>query len=101
VFGFATIGVPHGVDAMTGRILASHEAGAGGDAVGGSGVGVGEGHPFSGETVDVWGFVISGSLAGEVGVAEVIGIDENDVWGGGEGARNREKSEECNLSNHT
>jgi hypothetical protein len=32
------------------------------------------------QSIDVGGFVVSASVAGQVGISEVIGQDENDVW---------------------
>ena len=83
MFGFAAIRIPYGVDSVAGRILPCHEAGAGGGAVRGSGVGIGESHAFFREAIDVWGLVIDRTLAGKIGVAEVVGVDQNDVWASG------------------
>lgn len=32
------------------------------------------------QSIDVGGFIVSASVAGQVGISEVIGQDENDVW---------------------
>lgn len=32
------------------------------------------------QSIDVGGFVVLASVAGQVGISEVIGQDENDVW---------------------
>jgi hypothetical protein len=34
------------------------------------------------QSIDVWGFVVLASVAGQIGISEVIGQDENDVWPG-------------------
>src|SRR5262249_46259266 len=39
----------------------------------------GEAHALGGELVDVWRFVVLGALAAQVGPAEVVGEDEDDV----------------------
>ncbi len=53
-------------------------------------MGVGEASAFLGEAIDVGGADFGGTVAGEVAVAEVIGVDEDDVGfvcgEGGEGA---------------
>lgn len=32
------------------------------------------------QSIDVGGFIVSASVASQVGISEVIGQDENDVW---------------------
>ena len=68
-----------GVDARSRAVLTAHERGAGGLAIRAAGVAVGEFHAAGGELIDVWGFVVFAAEAGEVGVAEIVGEDENDI----------------------
>lgn len=75
----STVGISNGENAMTWAVTSCHEAGSGWSAVCSSGVGLGEVHAFFSETVDIWGLVVSGALAGEVSVAEVIRVNEDDV----------------------
>src|SRR4051794_18971331 len=46
---------------------------------GGIGVGLGEAYAARGDAVDVWGGVLASAIAGEVGITEVVGHDEDDV----------------------
>ena len=79
VLRFAAIGVANGEDSMTRGVLSGHQGSAGRSAIGGRGVGLGKTHSFLGEAVEVGGFVVCRSLAGEVGVAEVVGVKEDDI----------------------
>ena len=60
-------------------IAAGDEGDAGGAADGGVCVGLGEAHAFGGEAVDVEGLVFAAAIAGDVGVAEIVGHDVDDV----------------------
>ena len=72
-----------GVDAGAGAVLAAHEGGAGGLAVLGVVV-AGEFEALGGEFVDVRRLVVGAAEGAEVGIAEVVGHDEDDVVLGGE-----------------
>ncbi len=78
-----------------GRGLAGEEGGTGRGADGAGAVGVGEACAVAGEAVEIGRQVKAGAVAAEVGPAEVIDEDDDDVgfWGGGEGGA-REGSEE-------
>ena len=45
----------------------------------GSRVSIGKGDAFLSDSVDMGRFVIARALAGEIGVAEVVGIKEDDI----------------------
>ena len=79
VLRFAAIGVADSKDSMTRGVVAGHQGSAGRSAIGGRGVGLGETHSFLGEAVEVGGFVVFRPLAGEVGVAKVISVEEDDI----------------------
>jgi len=84
------IDVADGVDARARAVLSGHESGAGRLAIGATGVGGCAAEAFAGHLIDVGRFVIAAAVTGEVGIAEVIGEDEDDVGGtvglfGGEG----------------
>ena len=72
-----------GVDAGAGAVLAAHEGGAGGLAILGV-VMAGEFEALGSEFVDVRGLVVGAAEGAGVGVAEVVGHDEDDVGLGGE-----------------
>ena len=72
-----------GVDAGAGAVLAAHEGGAGGLAVLRVVV-AGEFESLGSEFVDVRGLVVGAAEGAGVGVAEVVGHDEDDVGLGGE-----------------
>ena len=61
---------------------AGDERGASGGADAGVGVGLGEPDALGGEAIDVRGGVVAAAVAGEVGVAEVVGHDEQEVGAG-------------------
>ena len=69
-------------DADTGGVAAGEEGGAGGGADGVGRGPVGEADAFGGELIDVGGGE-GGAVAVEVAVAEVVGVDEDDVGGRG------------------
>ena len=79
MFRFSSVRISYREDAMTWTVLSGHEAGARRSAVGGSGIGIGKSNAFFSEAVDIWSLVKLGALAGEISVAEVIGVDKNDV----------------------
>ena len=60
-------------------VAARHECGAGGGADGLGHIETGEARALGGEAIDVRRLDIFGSVATEVAVAEVIGVDENNV----------------------
>ena len=67
-------------------VASGDERDAGGGADGGVGVGLGEADAFGGEVVEDGRAVVWAAVAGEVGEAEVVGHDEDDVrprarWG--------------------
>ena len=67
------------VDAGARAVLAAHQRGPGGLAVRAAGVAVGEPHPLGGQAVDVRRLVVLAAEAADVGVAEVVGQDEDDI----------------------
>jgi len=68
-----------GADGCVAGVLAGHEAASGGGADGGAGVALIELHAFGGEAVEAGGEDLLLAVAAEVGVAKVIGEDEDDV----------------------
>lgn len=98
----ATVGISHGVNSMPRTVASGHEAGAGRGTVSRSGVGLGKGHAFLGEAVDVGSLIVSRTLAGEVSVAEVIRVDEDDVGSLGfhEGKRGEEEEIDEGAEDH-
>ena len=79
VRGLAAIGIAHGEDAVARGVESGEEGGAGRSAVRGGSVGLREDHPLLCDAIDVGRLVVVGSLDGEVGVSEVVGVEENDV----------------------
>ena len=72
------LGDPLGdADALGG--FPSKEGGTGGRTDGIGGIGVGEADPGSGELVEIGGFVILRALAAEVGPAEIIDEEDDDI----------------------
>ena len=68
-----------GVDAGARAVLAAHQRGARRLAVRAAGVAARESHALGGQAVDVRRFVVLAAEAGDVGVAQVVGQDEDDV----------------------
>ena len=66
-------------DLQTVLIASGDERGAGGGADGGVRVSLHELHPSSGDAVDIRRGEIAAAVAGEVGVTEIVGEDEDDV----------------------
>ena len=64
---------------MARGVESRHEGGPRGSAIGGRRISIGEGHPLFRKAVDVGGTVVIRSLAGKIGVAQVIGVEEDDV----------------------
>ncbi len=60
-------------------VAAGDERGARRRADGGIRVGLRELDARSGEAIDVWGGEIAAAVAGKIGVAEIVGHDEDDV----------------------
>jgi hypothetical protein len=75
LFSLATL---HDVTSHLLRVVATEKGGPGGPASCGV-VKVGETEAVLGEGVEVWSFDLR-SIAAEVGVTEIIGQDEEDVW---------------------
>ena len=67
------------VDAGARTVLAAHQCGARRLAITAAGVAACESHSVLGEAVDVRRFVELAAEAGDVGVAEIIGQNEDDV----------------------
>lgn len=76
---FPAGGVGNGEHAMARGVEPTHERCPGWGAVCRCGVSIGEGHTFLSDPVDVRRLVVAGTLAGEVGVAEVVGVKEDDI----------------------
>ena len=68
-----------GVHAGARPVLAAHQRRARRLAVRAAGVAAGEPHPLRRQAVDVRRLVILAAVTGDVGVAEVVGEDEDDV----------------------
>ncbi len=68
----------HGVDAGAGTHLAAHERRAGGSAVLAVMV-ASEASTLAGQPINIWCFVVSAAETAQIGVAEIIGHDEDDV----------------------
>src|SRR5262249_37436248 len=49
--------------------------------IGAAGVAAGEAHPLPGQAVNVWRLVVFAAVTGHVGVAEVVGKNEDDIRG--------------------
>ena len=64
---------------MTRGVESTQERCTGGGAICGSRVSIGKGDAFLADSVDMGRFVIARALAGEIGVAEVVGIKEDDI----------------------
>ena len=60
--------------------MSGQQAGAGGSAVGGVGIGVGEDHTLAGQLVDAGGLVELASHEADVLPAHVVDEDEDEVW---------------------
>ena len=71
-------------------IAAGEEGGARGGTDAAVGVGLGETDALGGEPVEVGRLVVAAAIAGEVGVAEVVGHDEEDVGPGRGAERSKE-----------
>ena len=73
-------------------ILAGEQGEARGGAGGGTAVGVGEAEPFAGDAVEVRRFDRRRAVAAEIAVADVVGVDEDNVGAiglGGDGSPRR------------
>lgn len=73
------------VDASADAILAAHQGCAGWGAVGAMVV-IGKSNALRGEAIDIGGLIVLASVAGEIGVAQVIGHDKDDIGFGVLGA---------------
>jgi hypothetical protein len=76
-----------GVDAGAGAVLAAEQRRARRLAVGAAGVAVREPHSLAGQAVDVRRLVVLAAVGGDVGVAEVVGEDQDDVGLAGRSVR--------------
>ena len=86
---------PGVLDAYALLITASDQGCAGGAAEGAIGVALRKAHALGGETIDGGRADVFSAVTGEVGEAEVIGEDEDDVGGLGWRGRRRGSCEEC------
>ena len=64
---------------MPGGVVAGQQTGAGGLAVGGVGVGIGEDHALLGHAVEHGGFEDAIGLVASVIPTLVVGVDQDDV----------------------
>lgn len=79
MLGGTSIGIRNRVYAVPRRILAGHETGSTGGAVGGVGICIHEYHPFLGKPVDVRAFVVFRSHVAKVSPAKIVYEEKYDV----------------------
>lgn len=61
------------------RILARHQRSPRGRTDGAGSIALSEFHPGGGQLLDMWRFLIIGSVAPQIGPAEIINHNENDI----------------------
>ena len=93
-FGEADGGLLVAADFGVAEVFTGEEDAAGGSADGSAAVVLGEAEPFGGEPVDVGRGDFLLAVASEFAPAEVVGEDEDDVWGRGGGGGWEEGGEE-------
>ena len=71
--------IEHGVDAMTGSVLTSHQAGPCGGTIGGAGVSLLENQAFLGQSIYIGGRCQVTSGKTDIFPPHVIDQDENEV----------------------
>ena len=71
--------IDHGVDAMAGSVLPSHQAGSGGGTIGGTGIRLLENQTFLGQSIDIRGRCQVTSRKTDIFPSHVINQDENEV----------------------
>lgn len=101
VLRLATIRIPHCKDPVSWSIFPGHHAGPRWSTICRARIGVGESHPFLRDSIDIWRLVILRTLAGEVGITQIIGINQDDIGLFSNGQSSAQNVNKCKFLNHS